>query len=357
MNPHQLARLFPGASKSCLAANAADYGDGKPSDQPAKRVDSRAPAPNPATLTPSGGQDSAPPRCSFAECGKPAARNGLCHCHAKQQYLGKELSLPQWKLWSESEIAAIKAAYGFGLAFGDLDRLAQLLGRRKNVICRKANELGLTDIARKHVGRKPPMSKREVALKISLNTKASQRANGHPRGMAGKQHTNETKERLAFTSSQLKPSPESVLQGMKTRAANGTLVPKGGRVSWKAGWREIGGGRIYARSRWEANYARYLQFLMEHGEIEKWEHEPETFWFEAIKRGCRSYLPDFRVTLNSGKIEYHETKGWMDDRSVTKLKRMKKYHPDVVLILRDSAWFRANGPKLRGIIQGWESDK
>ena len=56
-------------------------------------------------------------------------------------------------------------------------------------------------------------------------------------------------------------------------------------ASWKAGWREIGGQRIYARSRWEANYARYLEWLRANGSIAKWEHEPETFWFEGIKRG------------------------------------------------------------------------
>lgn len=30
MNPHQIKRLFPNASKSVLAANAGDYGDGRP---------------------------------------------------------------------------------------------------------------------------------------------------------------------------------------------------------------------------------------------------------------------------------------------------------------------------------------
>lgn len=32
MNPHQLKRLFPHASKSVLAANSGDYGTGKPED-------------------------------------------------------------------------------------------------------------------------------------------------------------------------------------------------------------------------------------------------------------------------------------------------------------------------------------
>ena len=34
MNPHQLLRLFPNASKSVLSANAADYGTGQPDLSP-----------------------------------------------------------------------------------------------------------------------------------------------------------------------------------------------------------------------------------------------------------------------------------------------------------------------------------
>ncbi len=137
-------------------------------------------------------------------------------------------------------------------------------------------------------------------------------------------------------------------------AKYGTLATTHPHGSWKQSWREIGSQRIYARSRWEANYARYLQFLLDSGEIAKWEHEPETFWFAGIKRGCMSYLPDFRVTNKDGGIEYHEVKGWMDPRSVTKIKRMAKYHPGVKLRIIDKDWFRQNGKKLAMVIHGWE---
>ena len=124
---------------------------------------------------------------------------------------------------------------------------------------------------------------------------------------------------------------------------------------WKAGWRIIGAQRIYARSRWEANYARYLEFLRLSGEIRSWRHEARTFWFRAIKRGTCSYLPDFRVKGKVGCVAYHEVKGWMDARSKTKLARMKKYHPKVLVIVIDAGWFRANGRKLRSILPGWET--
>lgn len=126
-------------------------------------------------------------------------------------------------------------------------------------------------------------------------------------------------------------------------------------VTWKGEWREIGGQRKYFRSRWEANYARYLQWLVENGKIKSWEHEPDTFWFEKIKRGVRSYLPDFKVTEINGSVSYHEVKGWMDDRSATKLKRMKKYYPNVSVILVDTEAYNSIKKTMSRIIPGWES--
>lgn len=111
--------------------------------------------------------------------------------------------------------------------------------------------------------------------------------------------------------------------------------PGPGRASWKAAWHTIGGQRSYYRSKWESNYARYLEWLKQQGQIKHWEHEAETFWFEKIKRGTRSYLPDFRVTENSGLYVYHEVKGWMTARSKTAIDRMKRYYPDVRLIVVD----------------------
>lgn len=105
------------------------------------------------------------------------------------------------------------------------------------------------------------------------------------------------------------------------------------RGHWKGGWETIGGKKIYFRSSWEAKYAHYLESIKKKGEILKWEFEPDTFWFDKIKRGVTSYLPDFKVTLPDKTIEYHEVKGWMDAKSKTKIKRMRIYHPQVVLIV------------------------
>jgi len=99
------------------------------------------------------------------------------------------------------------------------------------------------------------------------------------------------------------------------------------------GWETIGGKRHYYRSGWEPKYAIYLESLKKMKAIKEWEYEPDTFWFEDIRRGTRSYLPDFKITYLDDTVEYHEVKGWMDAKSKTKLKRMAKYYPEIKLIL------------------------
>lgn len=105
----------------------------------------------------------------------------------------------------------------------------------------------------------------------------------------------------------------------------------------RSGTVEINGRRQFFRSSWEANIAAYLEFLKEHGAIKEWEFEAKTFWFEKIKRGVVSYKPDFLITNNDDSVYYIEVKGWMDSKSATKLKRMKKYYPNekIELIDRD----------------------
>lgn len=121
-----------------------------------------------------------------------------------------------------------------------------------------------------------------------------------------------------------------------------------------AAWREIGGKKIYARSLWEANFARYLQWQKEREEIQDWEHEPHTFWFDEIKRGVRSYKPDFLIHKIDGTKYWVEVKGFWDSKSLTKIKRMKKYHPQEKLVCVDQNWFSQNNKKLVLIIKNWE---
>lgn len=112
-------------------------------------------------------------------------------------------------------------------------------------------------------------------------------------------------------------------------------------------------GDKYFRSKWEANYARYLNFLILKKELRRYEYEPETFYFNNIQRGCRFYTPDFKVWNNDGTIEYHEVKGWMDPKSSTKLKRMNKYYPGIKISIVGKDEYNAIR-EWRRLITGWE---
>ena len=105
--------------------------------------------------------------------------------------------------------------------------------------------------------------------------------------------------------------------------------------SSKKSWATIGDQKHFYRSSWEITYARYLEFLKSRKKILSWDYEPETFWFDNIKRGVCSDKPDFKVENLDGSIEYHEVKGYMDARSKTKLKRMAKYHPKIKMVVID----------------------
>ena len=126
-----------------------------------------------------------------------------------------------------------------------------------------------------------------------------------------------------------------------------------GRARGRGGKREDLDG-LYVRSSWEANYARYLNWLVDVGEIVSWEYEVDTYEFTAIKRGSRFYTPDFKILNPDGSIEYHEVKGYMDAASKTKLKRMAKYYPDVTLKLIDRDVYYSIARDVKALIPEWE---
>lgn len=280
---------------------------------------------------------------------KAGERLGLCgqSIHERLRKLGAIDAKNQAK--GNDVINKIRETYETPFLRGEskLSNLEKEIGMHRSNICRIARRLGLTKRTRKHSAEMKKLMSQRVKnqwLKIS-----------HPRGMLGKKHSEQAKDKMSNSRIGQIIKPETVLKMMKTRLKRyGTLVRSRPHTSWKAGWREIGNQRIYARSRWEANYGRYLEWLRINGSILKWEHEPETFWFEGIKRGTCSYLPDFRVTENNGSVVYHEVKGWFDARSKTKLKRMAKYHPTISLRVIAAPWFKANERKLAGLISNWE---
>lgn len=112
---------------------------------------------------------------------------------------------------------------------------------------------------------------------------------------------------------------------------------------YKQFWAIVGDSKpIYFRSSWEFYYSLFLEKLKQQGKITDWKHEPKCFWFNEIKRGVRSYLPDFCITHLNGSEEWSEVKGFYDSKSQTKMKRMAKYYPEVKIRLVGADWFKIN---------------
>lgn len=114
---------------------------------------------------------------------------------------------------------------------------------------------------------------------------------------------------------------------------------------------EIGGKKYYFKSSYEIQYACWLEILKLKGKIKDWFYEVDTFWFDGIKRGCVSYKPDFKIVNLQDEISYVEVKGYMDEKSATKIKRMGKYHPDIKLNVLGADWFRKNKSQLDMIMR------
>jgi len=163
-------------------------------------------------------------------------------------------------------------------------------------------------------------------------------------GNLGKYISKKTKENMSKgklgNKNHLGISPSKETRAKQSKAMAGRM-PKfmqlpGKWKNIKRGNFNINGKEIFFRSRMEANYALYLDFLVKQKQIKKWEYEPDVFVFEKIKFGTRTYKPDFKITNNDNSIIYEETKGYMDNRSKTKIKRMGKYYPHIKLIIIDN---------------------
>jgi hypothetical protein len=164
----------------------------------------------------------------------------------------------------------------------------------------------------------------------------------------------------AFCGTLFHPAPSAVYKGLGkfcSLACYGAWQSAHGEGKHTRG---AGGKRAdldnrYFRSSWEANYARYLNWLVSLGQIAGWEYEADTFEFTTIKRGQRFYTPDFKLTNLDGSIEYHEIKGWMDAHSRTKLDRMRRYYPTIKVVVIDGPAYKALARDIKRIIPHWES--
>ena len=260
--------------------------------------------------------------------------------------------------WTDADTARILAWYAEKPANDlRLDELSVQMGRTKAFICRKARALGLTVVGR---ALSPASCKT-----IGTTAKARIAKNGHPRGALGMKHSPESLRKMSVSGKKAWASKTQTEIDARTDKAQATCMKNHGCLNpgakyasnpysrTKSGKREDLGG-LFFRSAWEANYARYLNFLIERGQIQKWEFEPETFWFEKIKRGVRSYMPDFKIYRLDETSYFVEVKGWMDDKSKTKIKRMAIYHPKIELIVFDKTDYAKLKKQFAGVLPFWE---
>lgn len=179
--------------------------------------------------------------------------------------------------------------------------------------------------------------------KSSERTKKWIRENGHPKGMLGKKHSAKVVKMLGknfkkmWADKNSKVNSKEYRQYLSDRQSKlmALRIQTGGSIYSRSnnGWYKINRKKYYFRSGWEVVYAQYLEWLRSKKEIKKWQYEPDVFWFEKIRRGVRSYCPDFKIFNNDKTFEYHEVKGYMDSKSKTKIKRMAKYFPETKLIV------------------------
>lgn len=237
---------------------------------------------------------------------------------------------------------------------------AATLGKTKHNVARAAKRMGIF-----RIDRPERVAKRE---RIAAGKRRWIANGGHSKGMLGKKHSPETKALLSVASKRSWSTAKTFggplvseemkraksLRMSKMRASQ----PAENCYSRTRSGRRADIGDMFFRSSWEANYARYLNLLVSMKVVEEWHYEPETFWFDGVKRGTNSYKPDFRVKYRNDEIlEYVEVKGWETPKDRTKWKRMKKYHPRIKLVVIGPKEYKATQIKWAAAIPNWESSK
>jgi len=184
-------------------------------------------------------------------------------------------------------------------------------------------------------GKKKPIRSEEHRKKISESNKGRNTWN---KGISMTEKQKEERKEIYLNPERSKKISKA-LRGVSRPNRQG-ILPK--NLSYHnhyknilSGYFNINGKNIFFRSKWEANYSLYLDFLVKQNQIIKWEYEKEVFIFEKIKFGTRSYRPDFKIYELDNTITYHEIKGYMDAKSKTKIKRMAKYYPKIKLVIID----------------------
>lgn len=103
----------------------------------------------------------------------------------------------------------------------------------------------------------------------------------------------------------------------------------------------------------EEAWSKHLEEQRKAGQIVRWEFEPLTI---RLGRPACSYKPDFMVITDAGFVEFHETKGYMEEAANIRIKVAAEKWPEFVFRLirrrrkKDGGGFDVNvvGPAMEG---------
>ena len=113
----------------------------------------------------------------------------------------------------------------------------------------------------------------------------------------------------------------------------------------RRGYREDLG--FYARSSWEANFARILNFLEE-----EFYYEPKRFVIRGLhEKVVATYLSDFYLVRLD---QYVDIKGFWDENSRAKITMFRNAFPDIKFDVVDSQSYRKMESKFSGLVPNWE---
>lgn len=264
---------------------------------------------------------------------KAASILGMCgqSVHERLKKLG--IQLKQKRITREEKEIVIE--YYKNTPDGDFDRY-KLLNKlpKGTTISRIEHIVTMARVGNKNRKHNDLLKKKQSENKMGIKPPHN--------GFAGFKHTPESKQKISQASKRNWKNPNYPQNTVTGKLKLAEVARQNGLKALnsintysrcKRGYYEIPGrGSVYFRSKWEANYALYLQFMVNNGQILSWEYESQTFEF-PVKRGCRFYTPDFLVINPDKSKEYHEVKGWMDKKSKTKIKRMRIYHKEEKLVL------------------------
>lgn len=263
---------------------------------------------------------------------------GQC-VHAFLTKIGK---IKKMRVFTPEEKDRLLREYEYYRNRGELEILAKEMGRTKQYLSRQARALGLTSQQISHCEFSP-----EVRARLSQAAKKRIQDHGHPRGMAGKRHSEDTKRLFSERSKRLWKEKRDVWLTDEARRKKSDNMKKS-QSEGILGVRSrchmfdviVGDKAMKAKSTWEYDVALYLQYLLDNGMISSWDYEPVAFEFPYGKNGVRSYKPDFRVTRGSREY-FIEVKGWVDSKSLLKQNLMKTHYPEINMLYILEPTYRA----------------